>query len=488
MKRLSGLDAAFLALETSVSTGHVGGLSILDVSTQPLDLARIVEVLEPRLQLFPLLRQRIQKVPMGIDQPVWVDDLHFDIGYHIRELGLPGPGTEEQLAEQVARIHARPLDRTRPLWELYLITGLEGDRAAVYTKLHHSAIDGVGGTELLMVLYDLSPEGRGEEVADDFAPERGPSNLSLGVRGLARLAWRPVEGAKLAATGLLSLPALGPILGPVLSGALGWGQHDGEVLKGTPAIAPPTPLNVSISPHRRFAFGSVSLDEVKAVKNAFGVSVNDVVMAMCAGAIRTWLIERDALPEGPLVAMVPVSIRGGESDLEGNRVSAMLSVLPTDVASPVDRLAIAQQATQMAKGQQAHIPQGLVDDVIDFAPPALVARAFKVFFASHVMHRLPPFNTVISNVPGPNIPVYLGGAELLAYYPVSIVADGLGLNITVIGYNHQLHFGLIAAREVVPDLDEVMESLREELAALVRAVVDLETDGPAASGSRARGT
>jgi diacylglycerol O-acyltransferase len=469
VKRLSGLDAAFLALETDVSTGHVGGLSVLDVSKQPLDLARLIGVLEPRLKLFPLLRQRLQKVPFGIDQPVWVDDTHFDITYHIRELGLPAPGTDEQLAEQVARIHARPLDRTRPLWEMYLFTGLQGDRAAVYTKLHHSAIDGVGGTELLMVLYDLSPEGRGEEVNEEFVPERGPGSLSLGARGLAKLAWRPVEGAKLVATTVMSLPGMAPMVRPIVSGLLGWGEPAGAILKGAPAIAPATPLNVTISPHRRFAYGSVSLDEVKMVKNTFGVSVNDVVMAMCAGALRSWLLERDALPEGPLVAMVPVSIRAGSSDLEGNKVSAMLSVLPTDVASPVDRLAIAQQATRMAKGQQAAIPQGLVDEAIDFAPPVLVSRAFQLFFASHVMNRLPPFNTIISNVPGPNIPVYLAGAELLGYYPVSIVTNGLGLNITVIGYNHQLHFGLIAAREVVPDLDHVMDFLRDELATLVSA-------------------
>lgn len=469
MKRLSGLDAAFLALETPVSTGHVGGLSLLDVSTQPLDLARLIAVLEPRLKLFPPLRQRLQRVPLGIDQPVWVDDTHFDIRYHIRELGLPAPGTDEQLAEQVARIHSRPLDRSRPLWEMYLFTGLEDDRAAVYTKLHHSAIDGVGGTELLMVLYDLSPEGRGPEPLEDFVPERGPSRLSLGARGLAKLAWRPVEGAKLAATTLMSLPGMAPMIAPIVSGVLGWGENDQGVLKGAPVVAPPTPLNVTISQHRRFAFGSVSLDEVKMVKNTFGVSVNDVVMAMCAGALRTWLLERDALPEGPLVAMVPVSIRAGDKDIAGNKVSAMLSVLPTDVASPIDRLAIAQQATQMAKGQQAAIPQGLVDEAIDFAPPVVVGRAFQLFFASHLMNRMPPFNTVISNVPGPNIPVYLAGAELLGYYPVSIVADGLGLNITVIGYNHQLHFGLIAAREVVPDLDGVMDSLRDELAILVSA-------------------
>ena len=209
---------------------------------------------------------------------------------------------------------------------------------------------------------------------------------------------------------------------------------------------------------------------MKAVKNAFGVSVNDVVMAMCAGALRRWLIEHDALPSAPLVSMIPVSVRDEASKgALGNKVSAMLATLPTNLADPAQRLAVTHQATKSAKAQQAAIPQGLVEDISDFAPPALTARAARVVFATGLLHRVPPFNVVISNVPGPNVPVYLAGAKLLANYPVSVLTDGQGLNITLVGYLGQLHFGLVACRELVPDIDAMAGYLVDELALLGKA-------------------
>ena len=321
-RRLTGLDAAFLALETPTSTGHVGGLSILDPSTatEPLTLERLTAILASRLDAVPVLRQRLQSVPLGIDQPVWVDDRHFDIGYHVRELGLPSPGSDEQLAEQVSRIHARPLDRERPLWETYLLSGLAGGRMAVYTKVHHAAIDGVSGAEMLTLLFDLSPEAPTPGPAPEFRPQPGPGAARLGVQAIGRLAWRPVEVAKLAVNGVRAIPAVAPVVGPLVGNLLGLGRGpsgDGGVIKSsTPLVAPPTPLNVAISPHRRFAFASLPLDEVKFVKNTFEVSVNDVVMAISAGALRRWLLAHDALPDGPLVAMVPVSIRGADDAWE----------------------------------------------------------------------------------------------------------------------------------------------------------------------------
>jgi WS/DGAT/MGAT family acyltransferase len=479
MRRLSGLDAAFLALETPTSTGHVGGLSILDPSTspEPLDLARLTALMGSRLHRVPVLRQRLQTVPLGIDQPVWVDDEHFDIGYHIREIGLPQPGSDEQLAEQIARIHARPLDRSRPLWETYLISGLAGGRMAAYTKVHHAAMDGVSGVELLTLLFDLAPDIEIPALVDDFRPQPGPGALSLGVRGVARLATRPLELVRLAANAAKAIPAVAPVTGPLFGGLLGLGGSgttsvagDGQVIPSpTPLVAPATPLNVAISPHRRFAFASVSLDEVKFVKNALGVSVNDVVMAMCAGALRRWLEVHDGLPDGPLVAMVPVSVRDDSSAHGGNKVSAMLPALPTHLPTPLDRVAVTREATMLAKSHQAFIPPGLVDEVTAFAPPALTHRGTRLVFASGILHKAPAFNTVISNVPGPNIPVYLAGAKLLSHHPVSVVIDGLALNITVIGYLGGLHFGLVAAREVVPDLDDLMSWLQEELDLLVDA-------------------
>lgn len=474
MQQLTGLDAAFLALETPRSTGHVGGVSILDPAAAPvpLDLARLTQVIGERLPLVPVMRRRLCTVPLGIDQPYWVDDDGFDIEYHVRELALPRPGSDAQLAEQVARIHARPLDRTRPLWECYLVTGLARKRVAIYTKVHHCAIDGVSGAELMTVLMDLRPEGRVLPPFEPFEPGAPPSRVELSVRAAGRLALRPLQVPRLATDLVRALPALAPTIGPLVGGIAGLGRRgeDGELMKGAPLIAPTTPFNQQITAHRKFAYASIPLDDVKTVKKAFKVSVNDVVLAMCTGALRTWLTARDALPSGPLVAMVPVSVRDPRNKgALGNKVSAMMASLPTNLPDPVDRLTAVHRATEIAKAQHAVIPHGLVDDISGFAPPALTARAARMIFGSHLLSRLPAFNVVISNVPGPNIPVYMAGAKLLAHYPVSIVTDGIGLNITLIGYLGQLHFGIVAAREIVPDVDVLTASLTDELALLLTA-------------------
>jgi WS/DGAT/MGAT family acyltransferase len=434
---------------------------------EPLTLARLTEVLGERLPLVPVLRRKLLNVPLGLDQPYWVDDRDFDIEYHIREIALPRPGSDAQLAEQIARLHARPLDRSRPLWEIYLITGLARRRAAVYTKIHHSAIDGASGAELLTVLLDLTPTGREVPAGEPFLPGRPPGPAALAALAAVRLAWRPVQTVRITNEIIRVVPTLAPALSGLVGGLLGLNRGDGEIIASTPGRAPATPFNGPVTQHRRFAFRSVDLDSVKAVKNAFGVSVNDVVMAMCAGALRHWLADHDALPDPPLIAMIPVSVRDPASKgALGNKVSAML---PTNVDDPGHRLEIVHAATKLAKSQQAAIPQGLVDQISDFAPPALTARAARVVFATGLLHRLPPFNLTISNVPGPNVPVYLCGAKLLAHYPVSVITDGQGLNITVIGYLGQLHFGLVSCRELVPDIDVLAGYLADELEALLTA-------------------
>jgi diacylglycerol O-acyltransferase / wax synthase len=472
MQQLTGLDASFLALETANTTGHVGGLTVLDPSDapRPLTLARLTDVLAERIPLVPVLRRKLLNVPLGLDQPYWIDDPDFDIEYHVRELALPRPGSDAQLAEQVARLHARPLDRSRPLWEIYLITGLARRRAAVYSKIHHAAVDGTSGAELLTVLLDLTPSGRELPAPEPFRPASPPPLPELAARAALRLAWRPVQTARLANELIRVLPTLAPAVSTLVGGMLGLNRGDGQVIPTTLGRAPATPFNKQITPHRRVAFRSVDLDTVKAVKNAFGVSVNDVVMAMCAGALRRWLTDHDALPAQPLIAMIPVSIRDPASKgALGNKVSAMLAMLPTHVAEPDLRLELVHSATRIAKAQQAAIPQGLVDQISDFAPPALTARAARVVFATGLLHRLPPFNLTISNVPGPNVPVYLCGARVLAHYPVSVVTDGQGLNITLVGYLGRLHFGLVACRELVPDIDVLAGYLPDELALLATA-------------------
>jgi WS/DGAT/MGAT family acyltransferase len=340
----------------------------------------------------------------------------------------------------------------------------------VYTKIHHAAIDGASGAELLTILLDLTPEGRELPAPQPFVPARPPGYAALTALAAVRLAWKPVQTVRFTNELVRVLPTLAPTLGNVVGGLLGLNRGDGEVIPTTSGRAPATPFNRPITPHRRLALRSVDLDSVKAVKNAFGASVNDVVMAMCAGALRRWLADRGALPDLPLIAMIPVSVRDPASKAAmGNKVSAMLAALPTNVDDAAERVAVVHAATKIAKARQAAIPQGLVDQVSDFSPPALTARAARVVFATGLLHRLPPFNLCISNVPGPNIPVYLCGAKLLAHYPVSVITDGQGLNITLVGYLGRLHFGLVSCRELVPDLEVLADYLVAELAALVKA-------------------
>jgi len=323
------------------------------------------------------------------------------------------------------------------------------------------------------VLLDLTPAGRELPPARPFRPERPPNwpeLAALGAKGVARLAWRPVQTVRLTNELVKLLPTLTPVMSTLVGGMLGLNRGDGAIIATTLGRAPATPFNKPITPHRRIAFRSVDLATVKTVKNAFGVSVNDVVMATCAGALRRWLADHDALPSQPLIAMIPVSVRDPASKgALGNRVSAMLAVLPTNVTEPDSRVQIVHAATRIAKAQQAAIPQGLVDQISDFAPPALTARAARVVFATGVLHRVPAFNVTISNVPGPNVPAYLCGARMIAHYPVSVVTDGQGLNITLVGYLGQLHFGLVACRELVPDIDVLAGYLVDELAVLAEA-------------------
>lgn len=474
MQQLTGLDAAFLAMETHAVFGHVGSVCILDPTTAPelLSLERLTRLIESRLHLIPPFRRRLVPVPLGLDQPYWIDDDGFDIEYHVRELALPAPGGDKQLAEQAARLHARPLDRSRPLWELYLIHGLSGGRLAIYSKVHHAAIDGVSGGDVLSCILDLTPEGRAIEELTPFHGEKQPHVLSLLARSAVSLTGHPVRAAKVTYSLSRSLPALASSLSlpriPFVDKLLG---REATFLPGAGLRAPPTPFNKSISPHRRWSFVSLPLSEVKSVKNAAGGTVNDVVMAMSTGALRRWLLDHDALPVLPLVAAVPVSIRSdAQKGQLGNKISTMLAALPTQLADPLDRLHACQSAMAAAKSQHGALPATMLQDVAQFAMPALASQAARVAARTRLVERVNPFNLFISNVPGPNLPLYYAGCRLLGYYPLSAIADGQGLNITVCSMDGQLHFGLIADRDLVPDLDQMTSYLAEELQALVAAV------------------
>ena len=506
MRQLTGLDTSFLRLETRSTYGHVSGLTIYDPSTTEtgeLKLDDIKAVLEARLHMLPPFRWRLAEVPFKLDDPYWIEAPEFDLDFHLREIALAPPGDDEQLAEQAARIAARPLDRSRPLWELYLIHGLSGGRAGVLTKMHHAAIDGVSGAEIMGILLDVTPQPRVvEPPTSDWKPDSVPSDVTMLGRGLLGAATRPVKMLRMAPRTLPSLadvPGMGNVPGvDTLSRAsariarLGSGG-DGKLLERQHLTAPRTSLNGPISPHRRFSFGSVSLADVKAVKDAFGLTVNDVVMSMCTDALRRWMLDHDELPEEPLLAMVPVSVRSeGKKGAFGNQVSVMVVPLPTHEPDRRTRLKLMQDAMSFAKERHSAMPATLMQDFAEFIPPAIAARATRVITGITAAGRFSPlFNVVISNVPGPQFPLYSAGAKMLGNYPVSAITDGVGLNMTVMSYNGKLDFGLVACREMVPDIwklvDYLGESL-EEMKALAGAGAKTNANGKAkgAAGKAAK--
>jgi WS/DGAT/MGAT family acyltransferase len=396
---------------------------------------------------------------------------------------VPPPGDDRRLAETVARIFARPLDRTRPLWELYIIHGLEGGRVALLTKVHHSVVDGVSGNEILAVLLDPSPEGREIPPFDGVLKgERVPGELEMFGRGLASLPMQPLRALRSAPTAipnLTELPGANAFPGvPQISRgvaaarrALGVERADPAILEATTARPPRTSFNRRISGHRRFSFGQLSLDTVKAIKNEAGVTVNDVVVALCAGALRDWLKDRDELPKEPLVALVPVSVRTEEQmGTFGNRVSMMIVPIATDEADPKRRLKRTHELLLGAKGRHQAVPADLLTDATKFIPPAVASLAART--TMEVMGRTrPPVNLVISNVPGPRSPLFMAGAKLEAHYPVSVVVDGVGLNITVMSYLDHLDFGIVADRDQIDDTWALIDGLARALQELTEAVL-----------------
>jgi WS/DGAT/MGAT family acyltransferase len=470
MKQLTGLDTSFLNMETSTQFGHVNSIVILDPSTMVGDdvYANFKRTIEERLHLLDIYRRKLVADPFGLDNPYWVDDPSLDLEFHIREIGLPAPGNDRQLAEQIARLAARPLDRTRPLWEWYVITGLEGGLVGLFSKLHHATIDGASGVELLHVLLDTDPAGRVVEPPErPWEPEPTPSSGELLARALWNLALKPKRLMEYQARMLKTTVDLtgNPVfrekaVDALRFPALGAGRSSrGPVLPT--GSAPSTPFNRAITPHRRFAFRTLRLSDVQTVKRAFGLTVNDVVMALCSTALRTYLADRDALPDESLIAMVPVSVRSGdESDTYSSRVAGVSCSLHTDLADPVQRLMAIHESMAAAKELQRAIPANVLTDMTQFTPPILAAQAARLGSMIKIADRMkPPVNLVISNVPGPREPLYLSGGVVKHYYPVSGVADGLGLNMTVQSYLDNLDFGLISCRELVPDLWDLCDLL-----------------------------
>ncbi|MET8161268.1 wax ester/triacylglycerol synthase family O-acyltransferase [Sphaerisporangium sp. NPDC005289] len=470
MRQLSALDAQFLAFETDTNVANVAGLSILE---GPISREELLSLVEERSELVPPLRQRIMRVPFNLDHPYWVQDDTLDLDYHVRELALPAPGTDRQLAAQVARLHARRLDRRHPLWEMYLIHGLKDGRTALYTKLHHAAIDGMGGADVLAAFMDLEPNPRPRPRPAPAEPELAPETAQMLLRTAARLAANPAHLLRFLAEAapyldeipLISrIPGAGTVSRVTRRLARELGISDGQVVPELPKlVVPRTPFNGPVSAHRRFAFVELPLDEVKKVKNAFGVTVNDVVMTLAATAVRRWLVAHDALPEDPLVAGVPFSLRGVEGTEPGNQVTLMITSLDTHIDDPRERLFAVRDSMQRIKDRFSLSPARWLRHLSESMPAALTGLAERAAFGL-AAQTSPPVNLLISNVPGPQIPLYICGRRLLAQYPVSVVTDASGgLNITALSYNGQVAIGIIADRTMVPDIWKLPTHLRDSL-------------------------
>jgi WS/DGAT/MGAT family acyltransferase len=483
------LDGSFLYMETPTTFGHVNGLAIYERPSPDFDpFAAVYRRFESMVGVLEPMRRRIVEVPMQLDHPYWIDDPNFDLDFHIRHMSLAPPGRPDQLADQIARIVGRPMDRTRPLWEVYVIEGLEGGTWALLTKYHHATIDGASGVLMIKMLNDVSPDAPPRPASPAWEPDSIPSDLELLRLTVANLVRNPLKALRLqlrivrdlaAAAGAPGLSSAASQAGSAIRSLAG--RNDGASRPSLPAaMAPPTPWNRSITAHRRFAMRNAKLSDLKRLKDSTGGTLNDVVMAICAGALRAYLIEHDALPDRPLRVMVPVSIRTGEEeDTWTNRVSGLTVDLPTDEPDPLKRVAKCREAMDDAKRQFELVPAAALVDIQQYSSPVVATAAIRMAARLKLADRInPPVNMVISNVPGPRQPLYLEGARMVTYIPVSTIGEGQGLNITVHSYLDELEFGLISCRELVPDLWHMIDLHIDEIDVLF-AAAGLEREAPA---------
>ena len=476
-QRLTGLDASFLYLETPSSHMHVASLMILDPpdAEQPVTLERVKEVYGQRLHLAPPFRRRLAEVPFGLHHPVWIEDPDFDLDHHIRTTTVPAPGDAEQLSALVGRLSAMPLDRTRPLWEIWVIEGLAGGKVGCLSKVHHAAIDGASGNELTVAMLDLSPEIAHHEPETEWVPDPVPNRVELlgyAATSLARQPFRAARAGMKTAGGLLALRRSNR-------------RSPRLTTPPSPFSAPRTSFNTSITPRRNYAYTSLSLSTVKAVKQKTGSTVNDVVLALCAGALRRYLDTNGETPDAPLVAMVPVSVRSDdEKDALGNRVATTFTSLATDVDDPVERLQVIHEGMVDVKEQQKAIGADTLTDWAEFASPAVAGTAARLYSRTKIAGRHRPlFNVTISNVPGPPFPLYSVGARVDAIYPVGPITEGGGLNMTVMSYMDSLDFGLLGCPDVLPDIWQLADGLQDALDELVDATGVDPPNHPRASRS-----
>jgi len=459
---MGGQDAAFLYGETPTWHMHVSALMLVDPRSAPdFSFERVRDLTAERLPQLPQFRWRLVEVPFGVDRPGWVEERDFDIDYHVRRIGIPSPGGRAELGELVGRLAGYKLNRDKPLWEMWFIEGLEDGLVAVLTKMHHAIVDGVSGAGLAEITLDLEREPRAQslEVHEPLHHLRQPSSVELLARGLASTAiLTPVRvarfGVQAARQTFTTIGFMRRTESPV-----------------APFQAPRTTLNGEFTAHRQFSSSSVSLDRAKAVKNAFGLKLNDVVLAACAGALRRYLASINDLPAEPLVAQVPVSLRTDADKGEvGNKIGTFWASLATDIDDPSERIAAIAQSTANAKEMREALSAQRIMGLTDTTPPGLISLAARMYSAAGLDWRSPPvFNVIISNVPGPPFPLYLAGAPLQAMYPMGPLLFGGALNITVMSYCGSLDFGFLSCPEAVPDLDFIADGIPLALAELEAA-------------------
>ncbi len=492
MERMSGLDGAFLSLESSTTHLHILGALLFDPTGVPggVDFWRIRDLVADRVSLVAPFRQRVVEVPFGLQHPAMVDDPEFDVDYHVRRASLPDPGGRAELAELVADLASRPLDRRRPLWEFHVVEGLEHGLLAVVPKIHHSIIDGVSAAEVMAAFFDLSPEppprslfgasGRRRSARSSArdeegtpAPERGaaprhPSWTPDPLPGEVER-WRHVIG---------SLPGAAESVLRTVSATLRSARASGGTRIGSSATVPPLPfeaprtsINRAISPHRRVAFAELPLSEVRRIRDGLGGTANDVVLAVTSGAMRGFFAQRGEEPDSSLVAMVPVSVRAeSERDTLGNRVSALLVSLASGVEDGPTRLRQIRQGMQSAKEKSRSSESEVFTEWAEVVFPAVATRLSRLVTNLRVFDHLAPiFNLIVSNVPGPDFPLYLAGARMVAMYPVGPIVEGVGVNVTVFSYLDTMYVGVHGCWELAPDIEVIAGGMQDSLDELVIA-------------------
>jgi diacylglycerol O-acyltransferase len=454
--RLTALDASFLAQERRASHMHVGALVLAEGPAPGRD--ELLESIESRLHLVPRYRQKLKFPRLEMGRPFWIDDPRFNIEYHVRFSALPPPGTEDQLRQMAGRIYSQRLDRSKPLWELWVVQGLEDGRFALITKTHHAMIDGVAGIDIATVLFDASSEPSADGSEAPWVPHPEPSQAELVAEGVMDAVKTPLD---------LASRVVGAAQAPqeTVRSALEAAEALGEVAWAGLNPAPDTPLNVPIGPHRRIHWVRSRLDDFKAIKNSLGGTVNDAVITVVSGALRRWLRARGVRTEGlELRALVPVSIRSGDQQGSlGNRIAAMRGPLPVYVGDPVERLRIVRQAMTGLKESKQALGAEVLAGLQGFAPPTILAQASRLNFSTRL------FNLIVTNVPGPQFPLYMLGRKLEEIVPIAFLPEDHAMAVAVLSYDGGVDFGILGDYDALRDIAELGEFIEQSLDELLDA-------------------